>query len=1359
MTRADLLHPQLFDPIATYRVQFHKGFTFTDFERLIPYFHKLGVRTIYASPIFEAVPGSMHGYDITDPTKINPELGTLGQLREIRAQLKKIGISWLQDIVPNHMAFHPQNKWLMDVLEKGQDSEFASFFDIQWEHEQYNGKVMLPILDTTLEEAISNNHATIVHENGSHFLKYYDNLFPLKSSAEIDMPQGDEALKAFNAGNEQVASILAQQHYALCHWRSTEQSINYRRFFTVSGLIGVNIQEEKVFNAYHTLIKQLLDEGIFQGLRVDHIDGLQNPMEYLYRLREMAGDNVYIAIEKILQPDESLPVDFPVQGTTGYDFLGVANNLFINGKSKKLFGRFYRQKVKPKIAAEEAYEKKRFILYRYMNGELENLCAFFRQLSLAEGYTVNGEQIKQAIGAFLIYCPVYRYYGDRMPLQKSDAEAVQRIFDTIRVREQGIEEAVGLLETVLLKRPLANDIAYNERALQFYQRCMQFTGPLMAKGVEDTLMYTYNQFIGQNDVGDLPGAFGGEVAAFHKSMLQRQRQWNYTMNTTATHDAKRGEDARARLNVLSDIGADWTMAVREWMQMNSAIKVNGAPHVNDEYFIYQALIGSFPMPGQSDEGFRERFQAYIQKALREAKMRTDWATPNEAYEQAVASFINKLLDENGPFYQRLQQMLLQVVDAGIINSLSQVLLKFTCPGVPDIYQGGELWDLNMVDPDNRRQVDYGQRTSIAEANEAAVDGDGYTQRLWEERYDGRIKLWLIQKLLVERNAEVALFSKGYYQPLQVRGKHRQHVVAFARWYQHTWYVVVVPRFISSLAKQQQRSVTEIDWGNTYITLPENIPVDGRHLLMPGLPQHHRLNVSDVFEGLPLAILKYKAVPNQRGAGILMPVFSLPSPFGIGDYGKGAMAFADFLYQCKQKYWQILPINPTTKENGYSPYSSLSSMAGNPMLISPEGLADIGLLDESDLKNYHFSTENVDYVSAEKIKTEVCGQAYENFIGGDFVSLKYQFKSFCKQHHHWLDDYALFQSLKAHFNNKPWYDWPEAYKKRDKQTLEAFAKENTETIEKTKWLQFIITIQWNKLRSYCNSLGIQLFGDLAFYVAHDSVAAWRHTEIFSIDEEGKMTGIAGVPPDYFSSDGQLWNMPTYNWHALKADNYKWWIHRLERNMQMFDLLRLDHFRAFAEYWEVPAGELTAKNGKWLPGPGIEFFNELKEKMHSLPFIAEDLGSDMERVYELRNKIGMPGMKVLQFAWGVNMPVSVDAPHNYTTNCIVYTGTHDNNTAVGWYKEETTKADHERISQYSGGKITYRTINKVLVRLAYASVAETAIVPMQDILGLGSQARMNVPGSEENNWKWRLPADALSGKAAKWLRDFIVMFNRG
>jgi len=1408
----------MYNPRATYRIQFHKNFSFNTFKKVLPYLQQLGVSTIYASPVFTSVPGSMHGYDGINANQVNPEIGTHEQLTKITTDLRHLNVGWLQDFVPNHMAFHPANQWLMDVLEKGESSLYASFFDVPSTGKIFSGKIMVPFLGAPLQEVIDKGELKLAYKQSKLVFDYFDNHYPVNRStygyllhsltsqnkaivtlyrqlehlANVNdpilyAPEWSEWLLQFSSlmRNEGVASLInaqlqqvnadpeailhlaGQQHYQLSFWQRTDTRINFRRFFTVNGLIGLNVHTPIVFEQYHAFLKQLVNEGTIQGIRLDHIDGLYDPSTYLDQLRQLTGDDTYIVVEKILEQGEELPDSWPLQGTSGYDYLGIVNNVFTNIEAQQTFSSFYNNLVNDNTSLHlQIKQKKALILIESMGGELDNLTRLFTTLELAtlqQLEALSTDELSLAIGEFLINCPVYRYYGNKMPLAPVEAAHVRDIFDEIKQNKPALTNAVGLLEATFLYAPLQQNEAYNQAALRFYQRCMQFTGPLMAKGVEDTLMYTYNRFIAHNEVGDSPEAFGILINDYHEEMTSRKRNWPLTMNTTSTHDTKRGEDVRPRLQVLTDLDNEWFTHVTQWMQMNDGLKVNGAPDANDEYFIYQTLLGVYAMPGQFEDDIVIRLPQYLEKALREAKTNSSWATPNKEYEKATKEFALLLLDKQQPFWKSFSSFHHKVAGFGVVNSLVQLLLKFTAPGVPDVYQGTELWDLSMVDPDNRRPVNYDLRWLwLSEVTaEHAISPQSCWANLWANCFDGKIKLWLTHTLFTVRKHYGHVFANGQYLPIEVLGGHRQYVMAFARRHQQQTILVVVPLHLAALCKAQQCTIDKIDWKDTRLILPAGSKGKTINLLTgQSIALQGEVLVHDLLAEVPFSITLLQQVKTtKRASGILMHITSLPSPFGIGDMGPEAYKFADFLARANQSYWQILPLTPTQAGQSHSPYSSTCSRAGNTLLISPWQLIKHGLLAENEVLRYwKKATDTIDFEYADEVKNVLFTRAWQAWQQGHAPHLQQGFKAFCLREKEWLHDFALYMVLKQLNQNEPWSKWPPQYKLRQQPALQQLAADHAAEIEKTKWLQFIFMHQWKELRSYCNRHNVQLFGDLPFYASYDSVDVWANPEIFSIDNNGEMLQVAGVPPDRFSAGGQLWGMPVFKWDVLKETNYHWWIERLRKNVELFDMVRLDHFRAFSDYWQVPANETTAINGKWIQGPRNDFFRTVKKKLGNLPFVAEDLGDIDEEVHLLRNQFNMPGMKVLQFAFGEKMATGNYIPHNYTNDFIVYTGTHDNNTTKGWFIKDATPIEIDHVSKYAGRHVTTQTVADVLNRLAMASVADIAILPLQDLLELDHTARMNTPGTVQKNWLWRLRQGQLTSHAENHLRFLTGIYNR-
>jgi 4-alpha-glucanotransferase len=770
------------------------------------------------------------------------------------------------------------------------------------------------------------------------------------------------------------------------------------------------------------------------------------------------------------------------------------------------------------------------------------------------------------------------------------------------------------------------------------------------------------------------------------------------------------------------------------------------------------LVGAYPISGQDD--FNHRIEKYLTKALREAKRYTDWSSPNESYEDATKLFVNELLNPDRIFWKSFAGWHQKLADFGIVNSLAQVLLKFTCPGVPDIYQGTMTWDLSLVDPDNRRSVEYGEVSKQLSSWANREDNEPLIQDLWRTRYDAQIKHWLVHRLLQIRQRDQQVFKEAFYIPLSISGKYQDHVVAFARRFKQTWYIVAVPLNLPQLCKSQSCDVRAIDWKDTVVVLPKEAPAEFKSLLVPYVgKQKTGIPVSTAFHQLPVSLIRLKRKTNERKAGVLLSITSLPSIYGIGDLGPEARNFADFLSHTNQTYWQLLPLNPITKDNFYSPYSSYSSMAGNTLMISPEVLVEMGLIESDDLITHQSpQTNGANFSEAEEIRKALLDKAWFTFQNEELLDLKDEFKLFLEKEAYWLDDFSLYLILKQEYQNKPWYEWPDEYKNRHTEALKEIENENSNKLLKLKWNQFIFNYQWHKLKTYCNNLCIDLFGDLPFYVSYDSVDVWSFPEFFSLDENLNLKYVSGVPPDYFNASGQRWGTPVYNWSVLKEKKYDWWIKRIRRNMELFDVLRFDHFRAFHNYWEVKAEEPTAVNGDWRKGPGADFFDSLKKEFNQLPFIAEDLGEISDDVFHLRDQFKFPGMKVLQFAFDEEMPSSIYIPHHFTSNFVVYTGTHDNNTTRGWYRQNTTKEDRKRIDNYFGRTIRERNIAEALITLAFSSVAKIAIVPVQDILNLDESARINTPSTSEGNWSWRLRPGELTEEIENRLHQWTVTFGR-
>jgi 4-alpha-glucanotransferase len=496
--------------------------------------------------------------------------------------------------------------------------------------------------------------------------------------------------------------------------------------------------------------------------------------------------------------------------------------------------------------------------------------------------------------------------------------------------------------------------------------------------------------------------------------------------------------------------------------------------------------------------------------------------------------------------------------------------------------------------------------------------------------------------------------------------------------------------------------------------------------------------------------------DRRASGILLHPISLPSPFGIGDLGPEAYRFVDFLARAGQKLWQVLPLSPTDPSRGHIPYSSASAVAGNPLLVSPELLVEENLLSAGDIRDLpRFPEDTIDYPGVVALKRRLLRLAWERFGSwtdrGDFVA-------FCGENIRWLEDYAVFMALKERYGGAPWSRWPAELRDRNNEALMAAIDELRDHITEEEFYQYLFFRQWGRLKAHCNGRGIRIIGDMPIYVDYDSADIWVDRRFFKLDADCRPTAVAGVPPDYFSDTGQLWGNPVYDWEDLKASRYDWWIRRFERNFHLYDILRVDHFRGLVSYWEIPAGAPTAVHGRWVNVPTDDFFGVLLERFHPFPIIAEDLGIITDDVRDAIVRYGFPGMKILLFAFGKDLPENPYAPHNHVRNCVVYPGTHDNNTARGWFESEAEPEDRGRFLRYVGRTLEAGEVPWEFVRLALTSVADTAVVSMQDLLGLGEEARINTPATVEGNYRWRMRGGALDENLARRLRDLAVLTGR-
>jgi (1->4)-alpha-D-glucan 1-alpha-D-glucosylmutase len=896
-------------PTATYRIQFNPDFPFAAAQAIVPYLNALGVSDLYASPIFKATQGSSHGYDVVDPRHINPELGDRPAFEALVKTLHSQDMGWLQDIVPNHMAYDSDNIFLMDVLEYGPHSDYYTFFDIQWEHpyKDIEGKVLAPMLGDFYGRCLERGELRLKYDETGLTVNYFGNCFPLRiesytqlityqlerletslgrehpdfikllgilyliKSALADSSgrqyqdqvafvkallwelyqsnstvqefidtnlaifNGDRTTEAVPAPESDepnfglLDALLSEQFFRLAFWKVGAEELNYRRFFTVNELICVSVDHPEVFDITHGLIKQLVDNEWINGVRIDHIDGLYNPRRYLERLRSHLGD-IYITVEKILEPGETLPEDWSVQGTTGYEFLNAVNGLFCQVEHEEAFTRLYQTFT----GQDEPYEDqelacKRLIVDKNLAGDVENLANLLKQIAsryrYASDFTLIG--LRRAIVAVLVLFPVYRTYVTEAGLNERNRAYIQRVFQDAKRR---VPEYVNELDFIasLFLQDYEDWLTDEDKAqrTQFVMRMQQFSGPLMAKGVEDTLLYVYHRLLSLNEVGGAPDRFGVTLPEFHGFNQQQVTYWPHSMNTSSSHDTKRSEDVRARLNVLSEMPTLWEAEVTAWQRLNQRHKTTMGdrlmPDANDEYALYQTLVGAYPFEPFDLADFTQRIKDFAIKSVREAKVHTAWLRPDTDYEAAFIRFVEALLTphEDNEFLARLRTFQAKVASYGMVNSLSQQLLKLTAPGVPDLYQGTEMWDLSLVDPDNRRPVDYDHRFHELQELKKWADSDrpALLKNLVSYPTDGRIKLFLTATTLATRTQNLDLFQGGDYVPVRVSGAYENHVVAFLRRAGDRYALTVVPRFATLLCEPDQFPLGPSVWQDTQIDL-------------------------------------------------------------------------------------------------------------------------------------------------------------------------------------------------------------------------------------------------------------------------------------------------------------------------------------------------------------------------------------------------------------------------------------------------------------------------------------------------------------------------------------------------------------
>ncbi len=810
-------------PLATYRIQLNRGFTLSNAHDLLDYYRELGISHLYLSPCLAAAAGSMHGYDMVDPSQVNPEIGGQAAFERLSNALATRQMGMVLDIVPNHMAISDRrNRWWWDVLQKGRTSAYAHFFDIHWDHPDpvCRGKILLPILGDEIERCLDAREIQLQRRDGELVARYYEHETPLSAETitgilraaaaqypavqalvdhlgRLKSPDGieyrslqgrelvnsrnpgqflamnsdaatavDAVIGGINASPARLQRLLERQHYRLAFWRSANRHLNYRRFFDIHQLAGVCVEKNDVFAAMHELVLRWVHEGRVAGLRIDHPDGLRDPAGYLERLHEAAPD-VWIVVEKILEPGETLVPEWPVSGTTGYDFLNVLGGLFIDPKGEKPLTETYRSLTgQPTDFHEVVRQKKIQILENLLVSEVSRLVDLLVEIRRGrfapdvERNDLHGALV-EVIGCF----PVYRTYirpesgtvgsRDRRVIADALSAAVRR-------RSAINNELLSFLEDILLLR------LQGETESDFVLRFQQLTGPAMAKGLEDTTFYCYNRLVALNEVGGNPGKFGTSPQAFHAFCTRIQAQWPQTMTSTATHDTKRGEDTRLRIGLLSEVPEDWGRAVWRWFRMNAPFRRNGFPDASSEYFLYQTLVGTWPI----DSG---RLVPYLLKAAKESKTHTSWTDPDPVFEESLQAFVDGALG-NDEFTADLTAFLEPLAQPAMMTSLAQTLIKCTAPGIPDVYQGTELWDLSLVDPDNRRAVDYDRRRRmLAELDRLSPE------EILGRHAEGLPKLFVLQRCLLLRRRFPEVFGpQGGYDAVAAAGGRAQHFIGFLR---------------------------------------------------------------------------------------------------------------------------------------------------------------------------------------------------------------------------------------------------------------------------------------------------------------------------------------------------------------------------------------------------------------------------------------------------------------------------------------------------------------------------------------------------------------------------------------------------
>lgn len=860
--------------LSTYRIQFHPGYGFAALGHDAAYLRELGVGAVYASPICEARTGSTHGYDILDPNQIRSELGGQAAFIALTDRVHGLGLDWVQDIVPNHMALDAQNPYLGDVLVWGRKSPQSDVFSIDWEHPDpvLHGRLALPMLGEPYKEALETNRLQIGLEQGALWLCYFEHRFPLGPAGvqgvlEAALQRNEQpevaqslrqalenlATRGFEQGSgwlarqcakhkalrqglettcaemapDKVHAILCQEAYVPLWWQTAALCLNYTRFFSINDLIRVRVENESVFERTHGLIGELVAQGRIQGLRVDHVDGLLRPGEYVQQLQRRHPAPIWV--EKILAPEERLPQDWPVSGSTGYDFLYWSQALLTDPHGAEGLLQLFEDLGLGQSAQELVRGAKTQVLYAEFEGDLKNTAGALRRLAAqgVSGRDLLGSRLELALATVTIGLPVYRLYGRNASLHHQEQEALQTAIDAARVAHPELEPEIAFLHQVLSWQGIGGcDSQTRELWQDFWERFQQLASPVTAKGVEDTFVYRYFPLACAAEVGCEPSDPCRTPREFAAWMQKRLCRWPQAMNATATHDTKRGEDTRARLMALSEWSAYWQQHLPQWQELMAPLVekmgTRQVPDTREQYLLLQTLLGTWPVETELEDTYTTRVQEYMTKALREAKYHTSWAEPQTEYEQAVQAFVARLVTsaEGAVFREAFIPFVREIAFGGMLNSLALVALKCLLPGIPDIYQGCEYWDLSLVDPDNRRPVDYERRRTTLAALQQALQRD--VRQCWREVCknwpDGRLKQLVLHLCLQTRHRFPDTFLHGEFVPLTVQGPRAENVFAFMRHYKSTWILAAVPRLPRAVAGARTWPVGDV-WENTVVCVP------------------------------------------------------------------------------------------------------------------------------------------------------------------------------------------------------------------------------------------------------------------------------------------------------------------------------------------------------------------------------------------------------------------------------------------------------------------------------------------------------------------------------------------------------------